>query len=180
MTPSAAASPRATATPTPAVSQTSPTPVAVETPDADALWDDSNQGPAFEFKDKLQSVVVSLLLIVALIFLTLKIAQKYIPSLGKPKFTEQPLMNVLAQQTIAPGVHLSLVQVCNKNVLIGLTEHSVSVLCEIAGEELEKVREANVLASENPEALPAKTPKQVYGEILQRYLSIFPGFGAKR
>ncbi|CAN0486158.1 unnamed protein product, partial [Phaeothamnion confervicola] len=111
-------------------------------------------------KDKLQSVIVSLLLIVALIFITLKIVQKYVPGLGKPKLAEQPLMNVLAQQTIAPGVHLSLVQVCNKNVLIGFTEHSVSVLCEIAGEELEKVREANREAGENAEAVPVKTPKE--------------------
>ena len=144
-------------------------------------WNENeNGGLGFELREKMQSIIFSLLMISALIFLTLKLVQKYWPGVLKPRTSEVSLMKVLAQQTIVPGVHLSLVQVCNKNVLIGFTEHNVSVLCEIAEEEMEKAREAHGQVLAQAPEVPIKTPAEVYREILYRYLSIIPGFGGKR
>ena len=145
-------------------------------------WAPDTGGPGYEFREKLQSVLFNLLLIAALVVLCVKMLKRYLPGLAVPSRPGQPppLMQVLAQQSLSSHVNLSLVKVCNKNVLIGFTEHSVNVLCEISEEELQASLTLPAQEGQDGAAVPAREPKEVYREILNHYLSIIPGFGSKR
>lgn len=179
------ASPSASGTPAPLVSAT---PVAVasahSTKPADGELDWSQDyGPQINFKEKLQSIIINLFVITGLIFLTVKFLQKFYPNVGKVPAQAAPLMQVISTTTISPGINLCLVQVCNKNMVLAITEHSVSSICEISEEELAKAREQSEISSGavGPVVGPlAKSPKQVYGDILRHYLSIIPGVGGKQ
>jgi flagellar biogenesis protein FliO len=194
--PAATAPLATTATPsaTPSASGTPEAPLAAATPavatsskpakpaDGELDWS-QDYGPQINFKEKLQSIIINLFIITGLIFLTVKFLQKFYPNVGKLPAQATPLMQVLSTTTISPGINLCLVQVCNKNMVLAITEHSVSSICEISEEELAKAREQSEISSGavGPMVGPlAKSPKQVYGDILRHYLSIIPGVGGKQ
>jgi flagellar biogenesis protein FliO len=158
------------------------TPAAAKTTEPELDWN-QDYGPQINFKEKLQSIIINLLIITGLIFITVKFLQKFYPNIGKPMGQATPLMQVLSTTTISPGINLCLVQVCNKNMVLAITEHSVSSICEISGEDLAKAQEAADLPTESPISAGSpltKSPKQVYGDILRHYLSIIPGMGEKQ
>ena len=158
-------------------------PQPVENPNQPA-WlasaDEPEWAPSQPFVKKLQSVTLILLVMTAFIGITLKGVQKYFPGVLAQAVAPKPgsLMNVIAKETVAPGFNLCLVEIGPKIMLLGLTEGSISTICELTPEELAKAREATQ-APATPSA-PQKQPSEVYRDILRHYLSIFPGMGPKR
>lgn len=183
-TPSASATATANATPTPEARTTpssgGPSPNASPSSPPEIDWQ-SEPGPNLDFKAKLQKIITNLLLITALVFITAKILQKYYVSGGFGRTAKKPLMEVLATTQIGPSANLCLVQVCNKTMVLAMTEHSVTTVCEITQEELEIARQADPTEAASTTVPPlTKAPSQVYGDILRHYLSIIPGFGEKK
>lgn len=130
--------------------------------------------PSFEFASHLRRAVISLLVVILLIGVTLKLLQKHLPALaGKSK--TKSFMEVLGRETVGPGQTFTLVKVGPKILLVGLTEQSMTTLCEFSESEW------SLLLAQEAE-LQVETPEKakVYGSILKHYLSIVPGMGAKK
>lgn len=134
--------------------------------------------PAFDFSVYVRRMVFSLLGITLLIGLTLKALQKHLPGLaGKPK---NAWMNVLAREGISPTQSIALIQVGPRILLVGLSEHNMSTLCELSQSEVSEMLAPPPLpdnASPTEQPVP---PKNVYADILRHYLSIVPGLGVKK
>lgn len=133
--------------------------------------------PTLDFSYHLRRVIVSLLLTVVLIAATLKVVQKFLPAWAGGKSARGSFMNILAREAIGPGQSLALVRVGPKVLLVGLSEHSMSTLCEFSESE-----QAELLPADPSSSPPAEKPdpQKVYGDILRHYLSIVPGMGVKK
>lgn len=130
--------------------------------------------PSFEFAGHLRRAVLSLLLVVVLIGVTLKALQRYLPALAgkRPKAS---LFEVVAREQVGQGQSLALVRVGSKLLLVGMTEQSMTTLCEFSPSEQGFLEEP-----ESPVQVDTPEAAKVYGDILKHYLSIVPGMGAKK
>lgn len=129
--------------------------------------------PTFDFAAHLRRMLLSLVFVMVLIGITLRLFGRYLPgAAARPR----SFMNVLARESLGPHQSLALVQVGPKVLLVGLTDQSMTTLCEFSEGEL-----AALLAPAE-ESLTAERPEptKVYGDILRHYLSIVPGMGVKK
>lgn len=138
--------------------------------------------PNSGFAAQLQKISLMLVLMTGLIFVTLKLVNRYFPGLLRPGGAAPratPLMQVLEKQAVAPGINLAVVRIGTKHLVLGMTEHSVSTVCELSPEEL-AVEETP--AAEEEQAEPAARPDAVavYRGIFRQYLSIIPGMGGSK
>lgn len=133
--------------------------------------------PTLDFSYHLRRMILSLLLTVVLIAATLKVVQKFLPAWAGGKATRGSFLNILAREAIGPGQSLALVRVGPKVLLVGLSEQSMTTLCEFSESE-----QAELMPPESPAQTPAEKPdpQKVYGDILRHYLSIVPGMGVKK
>ncbi|MBT9583611.1 flagellar biosynthetic protein FliO [bacterium] len=135
------------------------------------------QDPTIDFSYHLRRVVFSLLLIIVMIGVTLKMLQKFLPGMAGSKSTPGSFLNILAREAVGPSQSLALVKVGPKVLLVGLSEQSMTTLCEFSEADLAALLPASPQAAEPVD--PA-TSKNLYGDVLRHYLSIVPGMGAKK
>lgn len=145
--------------------------------------DEADWAPNSEFTTRLQKVILVLLFMCAFIGIALRAVNKMFPGLlnkaAGGAAMPGTLMNILERQTVAPGVHLCVVEVAGKTMMLGFTEGNINQICELSPEDVQKAREAAVVpaVTVSPDQI---RPAAIYGRILRQYLSIIPGMGAKR
>lgn len=142
-------------------------------------WKPEETGPAWapspDFTGRFQSMLMALAFVSLLVWGSLKLVGRFAPHLLNGPPGKEPLLKILEKQTLGPGQSICLVEVAGKLMVVGMTEHTISPLCELTQEELEKAR-----AVSEPEAEPARPPAgEAYGSILKHYMSILPGVGAR-
>ena len=136
------------------------------------------QDPTIDFSYHLRRVVFSLLLIIVMIGVTLKVLQKFLPGMAGSKTTPGSFLNILAREAVGPGQSLALVKVGPKVLLVGLSEQSMTTLCEFSEADLVALLPGSPQTVESvDQAVPSKN---LYGDVLRHYLSIVPGMGAKK
>lgn len=138
---------------------------------------DNHVSPApeatFDFASHLRRMLMSLVLVMVLIGVTLRLFGRYLPGSASRPIS---LMKILAREPLGPQQSIALVQVGPKVLLLGLSEHNMSNLCEFSEAEL-----ASLLApAEEAQSADRPEPSKVYGDILKHYLSIVPGMGVKK
>jgi len=142
---------------------------------------ESAWAPSSGFVAQMQKISLMLVLMSGVIFVSLRLVNKFFPSLLKGGRAGQrtPLMQVLERQSVAPGVNLAVVRVGSKTLVLGMTDHSVSTVCELSPDELAAAAEpAEPEVLEEEAAQPDAS--QVYRGIFRQYLSIIPGMGGTK
>lgn len=140
--------------------------------EGEAAW-----APSSDFVRQMQRMSLALLAMSVVIFISLKMTNKFFPGLLKPGNSSRPsqLMEVLERQSVGPGVNLAVVRVGTKTLVLGMTEHSVSTVCELTAEDMP------VVVDEEPVVeTVAPAPSDVYKGIFRQYLSIIPGMGGTK
>ena len=140
--------------------------------ESEAAW-----APSSGFVGQMQRMALALVFMSVVIFISLKMANRFFPGLLKPGGAggRTQLMEVLERQSVGPGVNLAIVRVGTKTLVLGMTDHSVSTVCELGPEDMPVVEEPVVVSAE-----PAPAPADVYKGIFRQYLSIIPGMGGTK
>ncbi|MEW6282865.1 MAG: flagellar biosynthetic protein FliO [Candidatus Eremiobacterota bacterium] len=171
--PASAASPHdRTASPTPAAS-----PATYWSPAAQ-----EGRGVQSAFVHKAQEAAFMLLVISLLAWVSLKLAQKWLPGLA-PAARAQRRIEILDRQSLGGGAILSVVRVGQRYLVLGQTEHGVNTLAEVTPDDLTPPAPAPAAEPEAPEATPTPEKRAVgvqHSEILRHYMSIIPGLGSRK
>lgn len=131
--------------------------------------------PSSDFTGRFQSMLLSLAFVSLLVWGSLKLVGRCAPHLLNGTPAREPLLKILEKQTLGPGHSICLVEVAGKFMVVGMTEHSISPLCELSSEEVERARSAST-----PDHEPSRPAAgEAYGNILKHYMSILPGVGAR-
>lgn len=76
--------------------------------------------------------IFSLLIITGLIYFTLRFflkSQKWLPK-------QQPFIQIIATQPLAPNKYIHLIEIGNKLLVLGVSEHNINLLTEIVDKEV--------------------------------------------
>lgn len=145
-------------------------------PPADTIppWSARTSVPSFDFSEKKTAgagnwvwMFSSILIVIGLLYLFLYLLRRFFHRPGSV-LSSGGQFQVLQQFHLGPKKHLSLVRVCGRVLLLGVTENSINTLLEISDEAEIK----SILAGlDNSAAAKGQNFREIYQGMIGRFKS---------